>query len=105
MIAGQLTEFIKVYRPIQTINEYGEQAVKYSYKNMVRARLIHNGGGRQYENDELVYPYIKEFTIRHYVKIDDLDHILWNGKWYKIIDITPDKSRMNLTIRCELINE
>lgn len=105
MIAGQLTEFIKVYKPVIVITEFGEQETKYTYKCMVRARLQHNGGGRQYENNELVYPYTKEFTVRHYVKLSDLDHILWNDKWYKILDVTPDKQRMNLSIRCEEINE
>lgn len=105
MIAGQLTESIEIHSPKIIINEYGEQSTKYYYKCATRARLLHNGGGRQITNNELIYPYIKTLVVRIYVNVDELDHIKWNGKLYKILDITPDKQRMNKEIRIEEIND
>lgn len=105
MIAGQLTEIVDIYKPQIVINDYGEQNTKYVYKSTYRARLIHNNGNREIVNSELFYSYTKTFVFRHYADIQDLDRIKWNGKYYKILDITPDKARMNIEVRTELVNE
>lgn len=105
MISGQLTELIQIYKPVIVINEYGEQSTEYKFATATRARLLHDSGNREIVNNELFYSYTKTFVVRHYIKVDDLDRIKWNGKFYKILDITPDKQRMNIEIRTQLINE
>ena len=105
MIAGQLTEIIEVHRPITTINEYGEQSVHYSLIYTTKARLLHNSGNRELVNSEIFYGYVKTFFVRDYIQVGDFDWIKWNGKFYKILSITPNKQRMELEIKCELINE
>jgi head-tail adaptor len=105
MIAGQLTEIVELYKPVIVVNDYGEQSTEYQLYNKTRARLLHNSGNREIVNSELFYSYTKTFVFRHYVNIDELNRIKWNGKFYKILDITPDKARMNIEVRTELINE
>lgn len=105
MRAGTLTEIIEIYEPEIISNEYGEQTTEYTLKYTTRARLLHRGGSRSFVNDELVYPYSKEFIVRIYVPVSDLDRIKWNDQFYTILDITPDKQLQQITIRCELVND
>lgn len=105
MIAGTLNESINIYTPIVTVNEYGEQTTEFELKYITRARVLENGGSRQLSNNEIVYPYQKSFLVRDYIEITDFDKIQWNGKYYKVLDITPNKKRMELEVRTELIND
>lgn len=106
MIAGTLTELIEIYEPQVTINDYGEQTTDYILKYNTRARLLHNGGSRTVANgSEIVYPYRKELAVRQYLNIDDFDRVKWNDKYYKILDITPNKHNQEQIINIELINE
>lgn len=105
MIAGQLTEVIEVHRPTTTINEYGEQSTNYILITKTRARLLHDSNNRELVNNEVIYNKVHTLLIRNYVDIDEFDWIKWNGKYYKILSIIPNKQRMELEIKCELINE
>lgn len=105
MIAGTLTDIIQIYNPIVVINEYGEQKTEYVLKVTTRSRVLPNGGSRQTSNNETYYPYQKSFLIRDYIDINDFDRIKWNNKYYKILDITPNRQRMELEVRTELIND
>lgn len=106
MVAGILNEIIEVYEPNVVINDYGEQTTVDVLKYRTRARVQHNNGNRTLENgSEIVYPYNKTFEVRIYLDIKDFDKIKWNDKYYKILDITPNRHFQNLVISTELINE
>ena len=105
MRAGLLQESIEIWEPTIVVNDYGEQTTTYTLKYTTRARLLHSGGTRSYNNDELFFPYIKEFQVRQYVPVDELCRIKWNNKFYKILDITPNRDQQELDIKCELIND
>jgi hypothetical protein len=75
--------------------------LKYSTK----ARLVHNGGNRVIENNEVFFSHSKTFQVRDYVPVDDYDRIKWDNKYYRILNIEPDKERMNKTIQGELIDD
>lgn len=105
MRAGLLEEKIKIYETAVMVNEYGEETTEWNEKYSTRARLIHDGGGRTNENQEIFYASIKTFQVRYYVPVGYFDRIEWNGNFYRIIDIVPDKVQQNLTIKTELINE
>jgi len=105
MRAGLLNEVVEVWNPQTVINEFGQQETDYILGYRTRARLIHNSGNRNIENDEVVFNYSKTFELRHYIIIDELDRIKWNGRFYRILDIEPSKQEMKLIINCELINE
>lgn len=106
MVAGILNEIIEVFEPNVVINDYGEQTTVDVLKYRTRARVQHNSGNRTLENaSEIVYPYNKTFEVRIYLDIKDFDKIKWNDKFYKILDITPNRQFQNLVISTELINE
>lgn len=105
MIAGILNEIIEIYVPEITRNEVGEQNTNYVLKCKTRARIIHNSGNRTTENNEVVYNYIKTFQVRSYIEISDFDRIKWNDKYYRILNIEPNKQEQQKSITTELVNE
>ena len=105
MRAGLLTEQIEIWSKQLTVNEFGEEVEDWIKTYQTRARLVHDGGSRVVSNDEIVFTHSKTFQIREYVPINELDRILWNGKFYRILNIEPDGVQMNQTIKTELIND
>lgn len=105
MRAGLLTEQIEIWSKHLTVNEFGEEVEDWIKTYKTRARLVHDGGSRVVSNDEIVFTHSKTFQIRQYVPINELDRILWNGKFYRILNIEPDRVQMNQTIKTELIND
>ena len=105
MRAGLLTEQIEIWSKTLAVNEFGEEVEDWIKTYQTRARLVHDGGSRVVSNDEIVFTHSKTFQIREYVPINELDRILWNGKFYRILNIEPDDVQMNKTIKTELIND
>lgn len=105
MRAGLLTEQIEIWSKQLTVNDYGEEVEDWIKTYQTRARLVHDGGSRVVSNDEILFTHSKTFQIRQYVPINELDRIFWNGKFYRILNIEPDRVQMNQTIKTELIND
>lgn len=105
MRAGLLTEPIEILEKVIETNEYGEETESLQVKYTTRARLVNDGGDRTIINGEIFYSNAKTFQVRQYVPVDDFDIIRWHQKLYRILNILPDNSRMNKTIRTELIND
>ena len=105
MRAGLLTEQIEIWSKQLTVNEFGEEVEDWIKTYQTRARLVHDGGSRVVSNDEILFTHSKTFQIRQYVPINELDRILWKGKFYRILNIEPDDVQMNKTIKTELIND
>lgn len=105
MRAGLLKEPIEIYEPITSSDDYGTQKTIYVFKLKTKARLTHNSGGRATENNEIVFNYSKTFTVRRYINVTELDRIKWNDKYYRILDIEPNKQNQEIKINCELIND
>ena len=105
MRAGLLKEQIEIWSKQLTVNEFGEEVEDWISTYKTKARLVHDGGSRVVSNDEILFTHSKTFQIRQYVPINELDRILWNGKFYRILNIEPDDVQMNKTIKTELIND
>ena len=105
MRAGLLKETIEIWEKSLTTNEYGEETEEWNLRCTTKARLVHNGGNRVIENSEVFFAHIKTFEIRDYITVDDYDRIVWNNKKYRILNIEPDKAKMKLTIKTELIDD
>ncbi len=105
MRAGLLKETIEVWGKSLTTNEFGEETEEWTLKCTTKARLVHNGGGRVLENEEIFFSHSKTFEIRDYIQVDDYDRIVWQNKKYRILNIEPDKKQMKLTIKAELIDD
>ena len=105
MKAGLLTEMIEIYSPTTIKNEYGEESTSYVWSYSTRARLIHDRGNRDEENNEVVFNSFKTFHIRIYVPVHNLCRIKWNGEYYRILDVEIDKKLQEKIIKVELIND
>ena len=105
MIAGRLNEVIKIYKPQETINEYGEREMEYVYLYATRAKVEYNSGNRVNENNELVFVYNKNFQVRSYVPLLETYQIEWQGKRYRILTLEHRREYNDIVVNTELINE
>jgi head-tail adaptor len=105
MRAGQLTELITILRHNVVVNEYGEQRDTYTSIGTTRANVEPLSGGRADVNSEIFYEHTYRFTIRKYVNIGDFDHIMWNNKEYRVLNIDDDRYLNQKVVNAELINK
>lgn len=105
MIAGRLNEVVKIYNVTANVNEYGERVEEYVLAMTTRARVEYNTGGRQNENDEIVFNYTKTFNLRSYVPVFDTSHIEWQGKQYRVLSVEKRREYNDIVVVTELINE
>lgn len=103
--AGLLNEPIEIYKVVITKSDYGEESETLELRNATKASLKHNSGNRSIENDEIVHNYNKSFTVRYYVEVDEFDKIKWDNKFYRVLDIEPNKQYTYKVINTELIND
>lgn len=105
MQAGLLQESIIVERPHVHKDSYGSETVVYRHHIATRARIDWKGGGRNVENDEIVFNRNLTFIVRYYHDIQDLDRIIWKGRKYRILFVEEHKREQRKIITAELINE
>lgn len=105
MQAGILNNIIVVQRPKVVKNEYGANVIQYNDIITTRAYIKNNSGNRANENGEIVYNYIKSFTVRYYNDVRETDIIIWNNKKYRITDIDEYRDKQYKVINTELIND
>ena len=105
MKAGLLNEVIEIYRPVITESPYGDTETTWQLHYATRAGVIYNAGSRITENQEIFYPTNRTFIVRHYVPVTEPMRIKFDGKYYQIISINPNKVYHNKEIYTELVNE
>lgn len=106
MIAGELNELISIERLEIIKNGYGEvEATEWINKINTRADISYKSGARVDDNNELFFSYNVIFGVRYYHQINELDRVVWNGKYYRIMAIQPEKKIQRKLLHCELINE
>lgn len=103
--AGKLKEIIEIYSNTITKDEYGQEVETKVLKCSTKADLKHTNGNRELENSEIVHNYNKTLTVRYYVDVDDYDIIKWENKFYRVIDIEPNRDYQFKTITMEKIND
>lgn len=105
MWAGQLNEKIEIWRFNKVPNEYGEQVTVQEKVRDSRAKVTHLSGSRTMRNDEIQYPYNKQFILRIHEPIDEDMLIKWNKKMYRILSIDRNREMQWQNIIAEIINE
>ena len=105
MMAGQYNEIIKIYKSVETINDYGEREITEVFTFKTRAKLDATSGTRQNENNEIVYTNNKTFYVRSYVPIMDTSIIEFDERKYRVITIDRRREYNDIKIVTELINE
>lgn len=105
MRAGLLKETIRIIEPVTIKDQYGANTVEWRDVTYTRAAVTNNSGNRQNQNNEIVNTYTVTFTIRMYHRVNEQMRILWNGKKYRILSISPELYKQSITIITELVNE
>lgn len=105
MQAGILNNIITIQRPTIINDDYGANVIQYNNITTTRAFVKNNSGNRANENGEIVYNYIKSFTVRYYNDVRETDIIIWNNKKYRITDIDEYRDKQYKVINTELIND
>lgn len=105
MQAGILTECITIEQPVISQNGYGANELEWSKFVDTRASVNYTSGNRMTANNEVIWSYQVNFTIRVYHQVNEKMRIIWKDKKYRILSIEEDRHKQKLTIRTELINE
>ena len=105
MWAGLLNEKIEIYSPSSTRNSFGEQVDEMVLSYTTRAKVGHISGSRSVIDYEIQVPYQKNFVMRIYVPITEVDWIKYKGKFYRILSIEEDIQVQQKVIITELVNE
>lgn len=105
MKAGTLKWKIEIWKPITITTDYGDSKTEYELHYTTHANMLYNSGTRTVENDEIVYPNNKTFIVRHYVPVEEPMRVKFEGQFYQIISINPNKYYNDKELYTELVNE
>lgn len=107
MISGRLNKNILIEKLVTQINEFGEETTEYVTTYKTRADVVYDNGNRTVENGEVFFSYNKTFILWYYFTkvLTELDRILYEGKYYRILSLEPVQESKILYVRTELINE
>lgn len=105
MYAGLLNEAIEIWRYTKTQNEYGELVTTTEKVRDSRAKVIHLSGSRTLRNNEIQYPYSKEFVLRIHEPINEDMMIKWQGHFYRVLSIDRDREKQQTVVITEIVNE
>lgn len=105
MRAGELTNPIVIKRPVKTESDFSEASVSYEDYIATKAQILHNGGSKGVEANEIVASIMKTFVIWIHHKVDEDMIIAFGKRLYRIVDIDRDRKKMSITIKTEVINE
>ena len=107
MRAGAYKYNIAVQRQEVTTSAYGSDKVEWHTLCNTKAGVEYLNGGREIENHEIFFSWQIKFILHSYVPVQDEDRIAFDGKYYRILSIQPQKetTRNQITVITELINE
>lgn len=100
-----LKETLEIWWNKEVTTEFGSKKITWEKLNTIRCGVKNNGGGRTIENNEIFYPYTKEFIVRYYHNIAETMRIKYNDKFYRILSIEPNVYYNDKIIIAEQINE
>lgn len=103
--SGLLDTEIKIYKPRDTVNRYGEKVSDYIFYTKTRARVMLRTASRGVDEFEIANRYVREIQIRRYVNIEERDIVEIGGKRYRVV-YRDEKRLDNYKMAViELINE
>ena len=106
MHAGEFNKIIQIAKKTVELGEYTDHEV-YQVVKTTKACVRHLNGGRDIQNSEIFYSDQVQFIIRYYHDIDDEDHIIYDGREYRITNIfrDSDSTVREIQINAELVNK
>ena len=105
MKAGNLKEKIEIYKPVATKTDFGNNRITYELHYTTRCMVRHDSGNKEETNGEIFHSKNKMFIVRYYVPVQENMRIKYEGDFYSIQSIIPNKYYNNLEMYCTLVNE
>lgn len=105
MKAGILREKIELWKPVVTRTEFGSQRTSFEFHKAIRASVRSNSGYTSESGYEVFHSTSKTFIVRHYQDVVENMRIKYEGKFYSIDSITPNKYYNDKEITTNLVNE
>lgn len=103
MRAGLLNEVITIFRATITKNAYGEDLEQWQEVTTTRCSVRQTNSQRTTVNDEVIYNFSKQFTVRIYVDIQPYDRIKWDNNYYTVVSIDKSRELQQITIIGDLV--
>lgn len=105
MIAGTLTELIRIMFYQTVTDEFGGTSLQEVEEYHTKANVKYKDGKREVENNEIVNTYQYIFTIRHYHQINERKNFIrYRDHKYRILSIDATEPS-KLVITTEVVND
>lgn len=91
--------------PVRTETDYSASEPTYEDILTTNARVTHGRGDRSVEAYEIANVYTVKIEIRSYHKVGYDMVVVHDGVRYRILDINPERSKNQISITAERINE
>lgn len=105
MKAGNLKEKIEIYKPVATKTDFGNNRITYELHYTTRCMVRHDSGNKEETNGEIFHSKNKMFIVRYYVPVQENMRIKYDGDFYSINSIVPNKWYHNLEIDTVIVND
>lgn len=105
MQAGLLKYVIDIQAVNNSKDEYGAETEQWQNVIQTKADVRYLNGSKTLQNNEIINLNQLQFTVRHYLNINEQMRIVYEEKKYRILSINNDKLMMKKTIISELIND
>ena len=105
MIAGRLTEYVTLLRPVVTKDDYGSKVTSYVTCRRVHAEVQWKQGGTGLEVSEL-FPDVRLNVIVYYAHpVEEKWRIEYDGTPYNVTAVERSRTRGLKRLICEKVNE
>lgn len=105
MRSGNLKHVITVERPTSWRTESGATVKEWTKVGVTRAAVRWLNGNTKESNSEIIMTETLEFTIRPFIKVNDKDRIIFDGKKYNIQSIKRLTYNTDVVVIAEVVNE
>lgn len=104
MKAGVLKEVVELWKPVNTLTEYGEHTEEYTFVCKTRSAVDYVNGYRMASNNEMFYPSSCTFLLRHYIPVQEPMRIKYRDRFYQITSVKHDLNYHNILVTADLVN-
>lgn len=105
MRAGLLRDRVTFQVPVHTETDYSASEPVYQDAFTTNARVTHSSGSKVIDANEIFSRLTVKIEIRIYHKVMPDMIVLHDGCKYRILDINKERSKNQITVTAELINE
>lgn len=107
MNSGELRWTVRVLRPVEEKNDFGEVRLSYEEQQTLRMKVASQSGVKADEQHEVVQSYSVVFFCYYWMRGSLTErHLLeWEGRRYRITSIAGNVRRNELQIVTEQVNE